>query len=435
MKLFDIAFKDMRQSYRSLTGIMFMFVVPILVTALFAFLFGGVGEDAGYTLPQTSLVLVNLDSGELPEMPAPATAPGGQAFDFSQVSSMGALLVQILQGDAFADLLSVTVAADAATAHAAVDNQEASVAVIIPANFTAALMLPDETAVIELYQDPTLTIGPAIVSSLINQFADSFASTKIGTSVAVAQLSETGVAIDAGLVQGVVTDLTTAAFAQGQASEPLLVIQPPPGASAEDDLLAQILGQIMGGMMIFFAFFTGAGTLQTILVEEEKGTLPRLFTTPTPIPVILGGKTLGTLITLTVQVTVLMLFGRLVFGIRWGGWLPAGLAALSIILISAATGLLLAALVRNTRQSGVIYGGVLTLTGMLGMITIFTGGQVSPTLATISLLVPQGWAVRGLQTAMNGGTVVDLLPTLGGLLVWIVLFVAVAQYRLRRRFA
>lgn len=130
--------------------------------------------------------------------------------------------------------------------------------------------------------------------------------------------------------------------------------------------------------MIFFAFFTGAGTLQTILVEEEKGTLPRLFTTPTPIPVILGGKTLGTLITLVVQVTVLMFFGRLVFGIHWGGWLPAGLAALSIVAISAATGLLLASLVRNTRQSGVIYGGVLTLTGMLGMITIFTGGQVSP---------------------------------------------------------
>ena len=74
MKLLDIAFKDMRQSYRSLTGIMFMFVVPILVTALFAFLFGGVGEDAGFTLPQTSLVLVNLDSGELPAMPAPADA-------------------------------------------------------------------------------------------------------------------------------------------------------------------------------------------------------------------------------------------------------------------------------------------------------------------------------------------------------------------------
>ena len=38
----------------------------------------------------------------------------------------------------------------------------------------------------------------------------------------------------------------------------------------------------MGGMMIFYAFFTGASTGQTILQEEEEGTLPRLFTTPTP---------------------------------------------------------------------------------------------------------------------------------------------------------
>ncbi|MCA9968648.1 MAG: ABC transporter permease [Anaerolineales bacterium] len=436
MKLIDVALKDMRQSFRSLTGIMFMFVVPILVTALFAFLFGGVGDDAGFTLPQTSLVLVNLDAGELPPMqPLDVEMAGSAAFDFAAVGSMGDLLAQILQGEAFADLLTVTTADDAATARAAVDAQRANVALIIPPNFTDALMRPEETAVIELYQDPTLTIGPAIVESLLRQFADSFAATKIGTGVVMTQLAETGAAVDEALAQRVAVDFTTAAFAQGQTAEPLVVVQPPPGATAEADIMAEILGQIMGGMMIFFAFFTGAGTLQTILVEEEQGTLARLFTTPTPVPVILGGKALGTLVTLIVQVTVLLLFGRLVFGINWGSPLPVGLAAAGIILMSVATGLLLAALLRSTRQGGAVYGGVLTLTGMLGMITIFTGGQTSPAVETVSLLVPQGWAVRGLLAAMHGGAAVDLLPVLAGLLAWIGVFIAVALYRLQRRFA
>ena len=435
MKLLDMAIKEIRQSTRSLTAIMFMFVVPILVTALFAFMFGGVGEGESFTLPQTAVVLVNLDEGELPATASVDPDITGQPdFDLAEVDSMGALLAQILQGDAFVDLLTVTLGEDAAAARTAVDNQTANVALIIPPNFTDSLMLPDETATIELYHDPTLSLGPAIVASLLRQFTDSFAFTKIGTSVAMTQLAEAGVPSDEALVQGVVNELTAAAFAQAQTEQTLVTMESPPGTSGEDNLLAEILGQIMGGMMIFFAFFTGAGTLQTILVEAEKGTLSRLFTTPTPVAVILGGKVLGTLIMLTVQVTVLMFFGRLVFGIQWGSLGMVVIAAASLILIAAATGLFLASLVKNTRQSGAVYGGVLTLTGMIGMISIFTGGAVSPTIEAITLVVPQGWAVRGLQTAMQGGSITDLLPTLAGLLVWMAVFVAIAQYRLQRRF-
>lgn len=435
MKLLDMAIKEIRQSTRSLTAIMFMFVVPILVTALFAFMFGGVGEGESFTLPQTAVVLVNLDEGELPATASVDPDITGQPdFDLAEVDSMGALLAQILQGDAFVDLLTVTLGEDAAAARTAVDNQTANVALIIPPNFTDSLMLPDETATIELYHDPTLSLGPAIVASLLRQFTDSFAFTKIGTSVAMTQLAEAGVPIDEALVQGVVNELTAATFAQAQTEQTLVTMESPPGTSGEDNLLAEILGQIMGGMMIFFAFFTGAGTLQTILVEAEKGTLSRLFTTPTPVAVILGGKVLGTLIMLTVQVTVLMFFGRLVFGIQWGSLGMVVIAAASLILIAAATGLFLASLVKNTRQSGAVYGGVLTLTGMIGMISIFTGGAVSPTIEAITLVVPQGWAVRGLQTAMQGGSITDLLPTLAGLLVWMAVFVAIAQYRLQRRF-
>ena len=49
----------------------------------------------------------------------------------------------------------------------------------------------------------------------------------------------------------------------------------------------------MGGMTIFYAFFTGTSTAQTILREDEDGTLPRLFTTPTSQATVLGGKFLA----------------------------------------------------------------------------------------------------------------------------------------------
>lgn len=436
MKLFAVAFKDMRQSFRSLSAIMFMFVVPILVTGLFYFMFGGIGDDGSFDVPGTAVVVVNLDEGSLPEDASLAEASiASPGQDLSRVNSMGDLLVQILSEESFSDLLTLSEAADEAAAREAVDDQIANVAIIIPPNFTDALMLEDENAVLELYKDPTLTLGPGIVESITAQFADSFAGTKIGTSVVMTQLGEAQATITAEMVGSVAAQFAAAAFGQSEASPPLVTVRSPSGAESENNLLAEILGQIMAGMMTFFAFFTGSTMLQSILVEEENGTLPRLFTTPTKVGTILGGKLAAAVATLIVQLTVLMLFGSFVFSIKWGGLLQLALAASGIILISAATGLFLVSWLKNTRQGGAVYGGLLTLTGMVGMIRTFGGIELTPTIQTISLLVPQGWAIQGLQIAMDGGSAADMLPSLAGLFIWVAVFAIVGQYRLQRRFA
>ena len=46
--------------------------------------------------------------------------------------------------------------------------------------------------------------------------------------------------------------------------------------------IVHIADWIMAGMLVFYAFFTGVASAGSILQEEESGTLPRLFTTPTP---------------------------------------------------------------------------------------------------------------------------------------------------------
>jgi len=44
------------------------------------------------------------------------------------------------------------------------------------------------------------------------------------------------------------------------------------------------------------------------------------------------------------------------------------LAAASMIVLSASFGLFITSLLKDTRQSGIVYGGVLTMMGMVGMI-------------------------------------------------------------------
>jgi ABC-type multidrug transport system permease subunit len=110
--------------------------------------------------------------------------------------------------------------------------------------------------------------------------------------------------------------------------------------------------------------------------------------------------------------------------------------AAGIIFSASSFGIFVNSFLKNTKQGGVIFGGVLTVTGMLGMISIFA--MNSPTAAkmgdTVSLLVPQGWAVRGLMQAMNGEPINSVLITTLALLLWSAIFFAVGVWRFNRRY-
>lgn len=287
MKVLDIALKDMLRSFRSGFALVMMFLAPLLVTRIMQFAFGGLGGDDGFDLPVTRVQVVNLDQ------------PGPQ-FSFS----FGQMLVGFLQDERLANLLQVTEAADEADARAAVDNQDAGVAVIIPPDFTTAALEPAGSAKVTLYQDPTLTLGPGIVKGMVSQFVDGFAGTKIAAGVVADQLGQRGVAIDASLMQEVAMQYGAWAEAlgrsRGEGAHPALDIQPPPSKTEPVSQGAGMMGPIMAGMLIFFAFFTGANTAETIIREDEERTLARLFTTPTPQAVILGGKFAAGFITLIV---------------------------------------------------------------------------------------------------------------------------------------
>lgn len=423
MQILDIAWKDMRLSFRNRGAIIFMFVVPVLVTVLFYFMFGRIaGEEETFAVPPTTVALVNLD------------VPG--------VQPMGALLGQVLHSEALADLLTVMDMTEVGAGYTAVDQQEAAVAVIIPANFSAIAMSASavaggtgETAVVELYADPTLTIGPAIVASVVRRFVDGVAAVNMGIGLILEQMTAAGVPLTPALVQGVVQAFT-AVTGSGADSALVRLVAPPRPVTQESDL-AQLLSLILSGMMVFYAFFTGSNVLQSILTEQEQGTLQRLFTMPLSQVTLFSGKFLAALLVLAVQETVLLVFGWLVFGISWGQPIPLLITAVGLMLISATTGLFLVSLLRSTRQAGAIYGGLLTLTGMLGLFTVFTGGAANTpdALETISLFVPQGWAIRAFQQTLDGRPLSELLFTFAGVLLWSVLFFWVGQYRLKRRFA
>ena len=434
MKILDIALKDMTRSFRSAFAVIFMFGVPLLVTGMFYLMFGNIAQNGSFDLPRTTVVIANMDEGGPKFQVDPKHIPGGD-----DAKTMGDLVVSILQSDEMADLIEVAFAADAQTARTAVDNQQAQVAIIIPADFSEQFAdIEEGKAVIEFYQDPTLTIGPAIMRAILNRFMDGMAGVKIAVNVFLDE-SETTDYVMVGLV--VQQYMDESLVLNDDPAVELLEVRAPSSlpqdeAQESQNLLLSIVGPIMGGMMVFYAFFTGTSTAQSILREEEERTLPRLFTTPTSQATILTGKLLSVFLTVSVQVIVLLIAARLIFQIQWGDLASVSLAAIGIIFGASSFGIFINSFLKTTKQGGVLFGGVLTVTGMLGMISIFAMGSPSASQLgdTVSLLVPQGWAIRGLMQSMNGEPVSAVLITTLILLVWSAVFFIVGVLRFNRRY-
>ncbi|HTP09277.1 MAG TPA: ABC transporter permease [Anaerolineae bacterium] len=428
MKAIDIALKDLTRSFRSAFAIVFMFVIPLLVTGMFYLMFGN-SSSGDLQLPKTTVIVANLDEGGPRFEVSEKDFPGGK-----KTRTLGEMVVNVLESKDLADLVQVSTAPSAASARAAVDGQQAQVAVIIPPDFSKTFADANKKSTIEFYQDPTLTIGPEIIQAILNRFMDGMAGVKIALNVYLDEASDNDAMLagqviqqylDSSLVQ--TKDLATALLDTRSSTAV--------AAPKQDSMLAQIVGPIMAGMLIFYAFYTGASTGQSILKEEDERTLPRMFTTPTPRTVILSGKFLSVFLTVLVQVTVLLLAAHFIFRIEWGNLALVGLTAIGTVFCAASFGICINSFLKNARQGGALFGVVLTLTGMLGMLSIIASGSVSASqIGTVSLFVPQGWAVEGLSAVMHGAQLVELLPYLAGLLVWGSVMFIIGIWRFNRRY-
>jgi ABC-2 type transport system permease protein len=385
-----------------------------------------VNRDAGSTQLESALV------DALPVSYADEAAS-------SEMNSMGEFLTEMLQSAGFEDLMNVTLMEDAVKARDTVDQQEAGVAILIPENFSQALTQPEEQAVVGFYYDPGLTLGPNIVKGILQEFLDRFSSSNISLQITFEQMAASGVPMDENTAMAV----TGAYFqeflgqAQVQDSSQLLNLRSASGEQVQDSAAIGIIPMMMTGMTVFYVFFNGASTAQSLLTEDEKGTLPRLFTTPTRQSTILGGKLLSGAVLIIVQITVLMLFGHLAFQIEWGQLATLLPMIITLTMVAVAFGIFLMSWVYTERQAGLMIGGVVTIMGMLGMLPIFTMGTSNNAqlVSTLSRLVPQGWAVDGLTIAMEGGLPADVLLNAAVLAGWAVLFFIIGVLRFARRFA
>jgi len=424
MKIIDIAFKDLLRSLRSMFLIGMTLLAPLLVTGLIFFAFGGLSSGEGSTdLPAVTVGIVNLDQ-------APAGAP----------VAVGDSLYGMFTDPSVASWLTAVEFSDQATARAALDRQEIGAAVIVPENFSASILSGKTSQPIRVLQDPTLTIGPMVVQNMVTSFLDGITGGSVAIQVVMERQSTKGLALEVSGINGLITRYQEwyTAFQRALFHDPsqaALMVRAPATEGTSQSSGTQIFSLVMAGQMIFFAFYTGSYAMMSILTEQEEGTLPRLFTTPTDRSVILAGKFLAVLVTVFFQGCVLLIAGRLAFSANWGQPASMLLALLGQVIGATGLGVFLISLVKTSKQAGPILGGGLSAIGMLSGLFTVAVPNVPAFFNTLSLFTPQGWVLRGWKLAINGSSVSELLLPLAVTIgMGLVMFV-IGAVLFRRRFA
>jgi ABC-2 type transport system permease protein len=408
VRVLVLAGKDLRVYFRDRAAVLLGFGLPIVLCTVFGAAMGAIG-GGGRAVGRIELVVEDADASD-----------ASRALIEALRASDG-LRIDLLDADDGDD-----------TARARVAEGDAPAGLLVGAGYGAAVADGAELPLV-LYRDPGKTIEQQILAgSLIPAFMDVLGENAgkrmmgrvldtldfpvVGRERAqaildaswtsmdtlVSELEASGVALDDDDVGGDAEekddDGSGFDFATGIADVLGIEIEDVVGggAAAEAQKRAQQANAVAGMavMMLLFGLIACGGTL---LDEERSGTLARLRLAPGGAGSILGGKFLFTFCVGLAQLTVLFLFGSLVFDVPLLR-APLALALLSMAVAVAVTGfgILFAVLCRSQKQlEGLSTIVVLTMSAL--------GGSWWPRAITpewfqkLGLFTLNAWAMDGYQ--------------------------------------
>lgn len=424
MKIIDIAIKDLKRSIRSMFTIGMAVIAPLLITGLMYAAFSGM-STGNSEISAIKIGIVNFDS--LPN-------------DITLNAPLGDSIHEMFVDESIKAWLVATDFSDETSARTAVDKQEISVAVIIPPNFTADFFANKSKTSIKLIQDPTTTIAPLIVRNMLTSLLDGFSGGRIAIETINSRHQTLRITPNPTTVSALLENYQNwyIDFQRKLFHDPdqaVLYMSAPTKEADQSGGLSSLIGMVMAGQLIFFAFYTGAYAMMSILREQEEGTLARLFSTPTDRTTVLTGKFLNVFITVLLQGVVLITASHFAFGVNWGQPLGIVLTLLGQVIAASGLGVLLIAFVKSTQQGGPVLGGALTGIGMLS--GLFTVALPTPPaiFEFLGYFTPQGWVLKGWSAVLSSQPLADVfLPFAMMTLMGIIMF-ALGAALFRRRFA
>lgn len=386
-----LARKDLQQTFRDKLAALFTFILPIIFTAFFGFLFGGTGEEK---LP---VALRDLDGG---------TA----AQDFRQyLESSGTITFRVYETDQ--ELESM------------VQLDQVAAGIIIPTGFNQ-----DAEQGASL-QEPVTVVGK--LGSTGAQSVLQLVQTSLNRVLAARRAAGTALNV-LGVASPSAGELDQALQAANAVYEQPALALSVTSAGTRTGEVPSGFEQSSPGMIVNWMLFSLLGPAITLVLERRNGSLRRLLTTRVRSGQVIAGKA-GAMVAMTmIQQVVLISLGQFAFGVDYLRN-PAALVLtmLSLSLLAAGLGMMIASLLK-TEQA------VVTTTVFLSMVLAAMGGAwfpleiAGPTFSAIGHLTPAAWILDAFKgIILRGWSVGQVIPSLAVVWGYAAVFFGVALWRFR----
>jgi ABC-2 type transport system permease protein len=363
------------------------FLLPVIFFAVFSMIYSGRAD----TTPKISIIIVDQDQSDTSKR-----------------------LVQTLKNEASLHVFTSPKPTkenpappnyNAATAEAAVKAGEFPVALIIPSGYgdhPISFGPQQQATQIELLNDSSDMIAPQMVNGLLQKAAMSSMSPS---------MAEEGMKLTAKNIGGFTPEQQKRANAQ-MAEFRHYLADPANGnrnsASSNGEMIQvhnrPVVGENKPNPMIafyaaafgvMFLLWTSSGAAGSLLDESESGTLDRILASRVSIGTLLAGKMAFAICLAFSQLTVMFVFGWLVYRVDLPHHIPGFVVmGLSTSFAVAAFGILLASICRTRAQLG-------PLSTILIMSMSAIGGSMFPryfmpqAMQTAGLFTINGWAIDG----------------------------------------
>ncbi len=185
------------------------------------------------------------------------------------------------------------------------------------------------------------------------------------------------------------------------------------------------------GMTVFFLFFVVQSGVLGLMREREEGTLIRLLAAPIRPASVLLGKVLSSFVLGMASFIVLVIGTTQLVDADWGNAAGVVLLGMAGVVVGVGFVALIVSFSRTEQAARSYAEMVAVVLGLLGG-SFFAVGQGSGVAERISWLSPHRWLLEGFMNLNAGDAVVDILPLVGGLLVFAVVTGGIGLLRSRK---
>jgi linearmycin/streptolysin S transport system permease protein len=367
--------KDLRIFFQDRRAVIMAFVAPILIGSFFGYIFGGQSrsEERG----KVSVVVVDQEGGAVSRQ-----------------------IVAALRAEPSLELSEASLEA----ARELVRKGKVSTAIVIPPDFgrkaSQALFRPGDRPAVTYLIDPSRALESKMIEGML-----------------------TGHAINA-LINARSQSSSTSGGVPFTSNEQTV--------TAQTGAVYNPYAHSFGGMAIQFILFFGIDVGIGMLLDRQRGLWKRFASAPLSKWTLLGGRVLSATVIVTLILTVVFTFARIVFGVKMQGSV-AGFALVCVAfgLMTASYGLLIASIGKTPQ-------GARGLSILATLLMVMLSGAWIPSflfpkwLQDATKFVPARWAMDGLDamTWRGSGWTEAMMPVLV-LVAFAMVFGSIAVSRFR----